>query len=290
MPLILPVADDRRADDLATALALLDELGTRARILAGGTDVVVQLRDGHHRDRVLLDVSRVEELRRFERDGDEIVLGALTRYADIERSPLARGPLAILADASRVVGGPMIRNAGTVGGNIANGSPAADIVPPLLVLDADIVLECARGRRRLALESFFTGYRKNVLAPGELIREVRFRPPAPEARTRFVKVGQRNASAISIVTVAALAAPGPNGPVHDLRIALGAVSPVSIRARRAEAAAAGRPLTPETILRAAEEASAECAPISDLRGSEWYRRQVVGALVAEFLESLAARG
>jgi CO/xanthine dehydrogenase FAD-binding subunit len=181
----------------------------------------------------------------------------------------------------------MIRNAGTVGGNLANGSPAADIVPPLLALEADVVIESIRGRRRVPLDAFFTGYRKNVLAPNELVREVRFREPAQDARGRFVKVGQRNASAISIVTVAALAAPGDAGPGTTLRIALGAVAPVPMRARRAEAAAEGKPLTPETIRRAGEEAGAECSPIDDIRGSAWYRRQVVRALVEEFLEDLA---
>jgi CO/xanthine dehydrogenase FAD-binding subunit len=288
MPLILPVSSYRRADDLPAALSALAELGARAKILAGGTDVVVQLRDGHHADRTLLDISRVKELRRYERDGREIVLGALARYADIERSALTRGPLALLAEAARVVGGPMIRNAGTVGGNLANGSPAADIVPPLLALEAEVVLESARGRRRLPLESFFTGYRKNVLEPDELVREIRFAEPPASARGRFFKVGQRNASAISVVAVAAVAVPGHAGPASSLRIALGAVAPVPMRARRAEAVALGRPLTRETIRRAGDEAAAECSPITDLRGSEWYRRQVVRGLVERFLESIAA--
>jgi CO/xanthine dehydrogenase FAD-binding subunit len=283
VPRILPLAGYRRADDLRSALLLLDDLGARARVLAGGTDLVVQLREGIHSDRVLVDVGRIAELRLIARQGDEIVIGALATSAEIASSPLITGPLGFLAEAARAVGGPQVRNRATVGGNIVNGSPAADLAPPLLALDADVVLESVAGKRRLPLEAFFTGYRTSVLAPNEILREVRFVAPRA-ARSAFAKIGQRNAAAISIVVFAGLA---PAGPSSTPRLALGSVHPVPMRARRAESLVAGRALTPGTARLAAEAAAGECEPINDLRASAWYRREIVRNIVGEFLAGLA---
>lgn len=237
--------------------------------LAGCTDIYVQMNFGQAPHRGWLDLSRLAPLRRIrERDG-LLVIGALATYTDLLRSRLVRRRLPMLAAAAREVGGPQVRNRGTIGGNVANGSPAGDTLPVLAAADATLVLARAGGERRVPFAGYYTGYRTSVLRPDEII--VAIEVPPVEGRQWFRKVGTRAAQAISKVVMAAVRAPAP-------RIALGSVAPTVVRLPRTEAAlAAGAELAgAQRIL------AGEIHPIDDLRSTADYRRRVAANLLARF--------
>lgn len=237
--------------------------------LAGCTDVYVQMNFGQVAQRAFLDLSRLAPLRRIrERDG-LLVIGALATYTDLLRSRLVRKRLPMLVAAAREVGGPQVRNRGTIGGNVANGSPAGDTLPVLAAADATLVLASAGGERRVAFTGFYTGYRASVLRPDEIV--VAIEVPPIEGRQWFRKVGTRAAQAISKVVMAAVRAPVP-------RIALGSVAPTVVRLARTEAAlASGADLT-----EAQHVLVDEIHPIDDLRSTADYRRRVAANLLARF--------
>jgi CO/xanthine dehydrogenase FAD-binding subunit len=247
--------------------------------LAGCTDLYVGLHFGAVPARRFLDLHGLDELRGIRRDGDALVIGALATYTEIIRSPLVRRRLPILADASREVGSAQIQNRGTLGGNVANASPAGDTLPVLAVAEASVVLRSAGGERRVPFGSFYTGYRRTVARPDELIAAVEV--PPVEGRQWFRKVGTRAAQAISKVVMAAARAPMP-------RIALGSVAPTVVRVPRTEEALAAGGSMAEAQALLLEE----IAPIDDLRSTAAYRRRVAANLLAQFWSDTArpARG
>jgi xanthine dehydrogenase small subunit len=270
-----PVTSPR---SLAEAYAALS--GAPARPIAGGTDLMVAITGelGDLPERVL-DLWRLDELRGMTVDGDAVSLGALTTYTDIRRSAVCREHLPALVEAAATIGAAQIQNRGTLGGNIANASPAGDTLPVLLALDAVIVCGSSRGERSVPAESFWTGYRQTALAADELVVRIRI-PLAAGRETRFRKVGTRRAQSISKVVLAlSYRDAGPAAPWSDVRLALGSVAPTSIRARDTEAALEGRPPTPETADRAAEVLAAELHPIDDVRSTAEYRRLVAARVL-----------
>lgn len=258
----------RRERTLAGALRTLrEEPGTVP--LAGCTDVYVALQFGQRPGARYLDLTPLRGLRRIALRGDRLSIGALATYTDLRRSRLVRDRLPMLIEAARQVGGLQIQNRGTVGGNLANASPAGDTLPVFAAADAEIVLQGPDGERRVPFGSFYTGYRATVRRPDELITAVEV--PPVEGRQWFRKVGMRAAQAISKVMLAAVRAPAP-------RLALGSVGPTVLRLPRTEAAlGSGEPL--DTALNLLE---GEIAPIDDLRSSADYRREVAANLVREF--------
>ncbi|HUL80211.1 MAG TPA: FAD binding domain-containing protein [Vicinamibacteria bacterium] len=244
--------------------------------LAGGTDLYVGFHFGTVSGRRFLDLQGLETLRGIRRRGETLVIGALTTYTDLIRSPLVCRRLPILADAARTVGSPQIQNRGTLGGNIANASPAGDTLPVLAVAEATVVLRSADGERRVPFGSFYTGYRKTVARPDELVVAVEVPPVA--GRQWFRKVGTRAAQAISKVVMAAVRAPRP-------RIALGSVAPTVVRAPRTEAllASGGALAEAQAVLQE------EIRPIDDLRSTAAYRRRVSANLLAQFWAETASR-
>jgi CO/xanthine dehydrogenase FAD-binding subunit len=250
----------------ATA-ALRDE--ERAPI-AGATDLFVALNFGTLTSNRFLDVWRVEKLRGITLRADTLVIGALATYTDLIRSPLIAERLPMLAEASRLVGGPQIQNRGTIGGNIANASPAGDSLPVLAAVDATVVLRSAVGERRVAFNEFYTGYRESVRRADELIVAVEI--PTVIGRQWFRKVGTRAAQAISKVVIAGVR----DG--ETARIALGSVAPTVVRARRAEDALR----TGASIDDAVGLLRDEITPIDDNRSTADYRRLVSGNLLRRF--------
>jgi CO/xanthine dehydrogenase FAD-binding subunit len=237
--------------------------------LAGCTDIYVNLNFGVLPQKRFLNLWRLDELRRIEMRDGLLSIGALTTYTRMIRSPLVRRRLPILAAASREVGGAQIQNRGTLGGNIANASPAGDTLPVLAVAEAVLVLASAGGTRRLPFNSFYTGYRENVLRPDELIVSVEV--PKVPGRQWFRKVGTRAAQAISKVVMAAVRADAP-------RVALGSVAPTVLRLWETEGVlAAGG-----SIEEAREALAKEIRPIDDLRSTAEYRRRVSGNLLERF--------
>ncbi len=242
--------------------------------LAGSTDVYVDLNFGTLKQTRFLNLWGLQPMRRIGMRGKNLSIGALATYTRIIRSPLVRGCLPILVAASREVGGAQIQNRGTIGGNIANGSPAGDTLPVLAVAGALLVLKSAEGTRRVPFESFYTGYRQTVMRPDELIVAVEI--PPLRGRQWFRKVGTRAAQAISKVVMAAIRTPQP-------RIALGSVAPTVVRLRKTEAVlSAGGSL--EDAKRMLLE---EIQPIDDLRSTAEYRRRVSANLLERFWRETA---
>jgi CO/xanthine dehydrogenase FAD-binding subunit len=243
--------------------------------LAGCTDVYVGLNFGTLAARQFLDLWSLDDLRAIRVSEGRLSIGALATYTEIIRSALVRRRLPILAAAAGEIGGVQIQNRGTLGGNIANGSPAGDSLPVLAVAGATLVLASAAGERRVPFNSFYTGYRKSVLRPDELIAAVEI--PRVEGRQWFRKVGTRAAQAISKVVMAAVRSDRP-------RLSLGSVAPTVVRLPQTEAALAGG----ADIADARRALDAEIRPIDDLRSTAEYRRRVSGNLLEQFWRETAS--
>lgn len=256
--------------------------------IAGGTDLMVLLALGGLGEGHLLDLWSLDELRGISVTPTETILGALTTYREIAAHPAVVERYPALVQAARLSGAWAIQNRGTLGGNLANASPAADSPPALLAYGARLELVSARGSRWLDYAAFHLGYKQTARAPDELIARIALAVP-PERATHFYrKVGTRKAQAISKVCVAGLA-PVRDGRLGDVRLALGAVAPTVVLARQTAAYLTGRGTT--DIDRVATRAllEAEIAPIDDLRSSEWYRRRVAGNLLEQFLDTIQQR-
>ena len=269
---------------IAEAVALAGRLAPGARFVAGGTDLVIQINRKKTAPAHLIDLGRLPGLAGIAVTADGYELGPLTTYRTVERHPAFQGPLMALVEAAGVVGGHQVRNIATVGGNLVNASPAADFVPPLLALDATLVISGSTGSRLVPLRDFILGPGATALAAGEMITAIRFaRLPAGSA-TAFLKEGRRRAMEISVVCVAAcLTLDGAGVRCVSARLALGAVGPKTLRAAAAEAALAGR-IADQAGFRAAGILAADaCAPISDVRASAEYRRHLVAVLVERAL-------
>ena len=254
-----------------------------ARPIAGGTDVMVSITGelGPVPDR-MLDLSRLDELRGIAMEQGSLVLGARTTYTEIRRSTHCREYLPALVEAAATIGAAQIQNRGTIGGNIANASPAGDTLPVLLAADAVILVGGQRGEREVPAEEFFVGYRETALAPDELILQVRI--PIPAGRSlRFRKVGTRRAQAISKVVMALAWRDLGTAGWGDVRVALGSVAATPIRARATEAVLAGARPTPEVADRAAETLAGELEPIDDVRSTADYRRMVSARILHRLL-------
>jgi CO/xanthine dehydrogenase FAD-binding subunit len=239
--------------------------------IQGGTDLLVDLNFDRRRPELILNLAEVAELRGWSRENGTLRLGAGLTYAELERGPLAE-LLPALAEASRTVGSPQIRNRGTIGGNLGTASPAGDALPPLLVAGAEVELASIGGSRRLPLEEFLVGPKRNALAPDELIVAVRLEPSG--AGQTFMKVGPRNAMVIAVVSLA-LSVDRARG---EVRAAFGSAGPVP---RLVVAPLPEREAFPELVAQAA-------SPIDDVRGTAAYRRHALRVLTARALERCLA--
>jgi CO/xanthine dehydrogenase FAD-binding subunit len=282
VPLAPPIETPATLDE---AFAVLAESTAANQItpIAGGTDVMVRINGEIGEPPVrMIDLSRLDGLRGIAVEGAAIVLGALTSYTDIRRSGLCREHLPALVDASATIGAAQIQNRGTLGGNIANASPAGDTLPVLLALDATIIVGGRRGERTIAADDFWVAYRRTALAPDELILRVRI-PLAAGRETRFRKVGTRRAQAISKVVMALSwreTDRRESGSVWgDVRLGLGSLADRPVRAPATERVLAGAGPTPQTADAAAEALAAEIVPIDDVRSTADYRRAVAARVL-----------
>ncbi len=260
--------------------AALEDLASDARLrpMAGCTDFMVPgAATGADSDGIL-DLSLLSELRGIRWNDDWLEIGALTTFAEIAASNFVQEHFSALVEAARQVGGWQIQTRATLGGNIANASPAGDSLPVLLALDAELELSAAGGVRRIPYERFHVGYRETALGAGELITRIRLPRPAPNVHQSFRKVGTREAQAISKLSVA-LCARVDDGIVRDYRLAAGSLGPTPIRLREVERAVVGRTANSETADRAAEIATHQIHPIDDVRSSASYRRWAFARIV-----------
>jgi carbon-monoxide dehydrogenase medium subunit len=272
---------------LAEALTLLERDAAGARVVAGGTDLMVELRRGVRPAATLVDLTGLrDELDFIHEDDERLTFGALTTHNTIVSSSRCAAVALPLAQACVEIGAPQIRTRATLAGNVVTASPANDTISALVALDAHVHIAGSRGSRILDIADFCTGFRTTALAPGELVRAISVRKTSAARRGIFLKLGLRRAQAISVVN-AAVVLTFDGAHVRDARIALGCVGPTVVRATGAEAALAGGVLDAATRERVASIAAESITPIDDVRGSARYRHAAVKALVARALERIA---
>lgn len=271
-------------DSLEACLQVLAARGSEARLVAGGTDLLPQLKNGLLRPGCVVDLSGVAELRTVVVNGSGARVGAAASARDLELAPELRRAYPALAEAAGLVGSIQVRNLATIGGNICNAAPSADLAPPLVALEAEAVIAGPRGRRRVSLDDFFTGVRRTVLQPDELLVELVLPARPVGSGATYVRHTPRRELDIAVVGVASrLDVQG--GRCVKARVVLGAVAPTPVRAGAAEALLEGQTLS-QTLLEQAAEAAVESArPISDQRGSAEFRRHLVRVLTRRTLET-----
>jgi xanthine dehydrogenase small subunit len=271
--------------DLDEAYELLAERGRRAKIIAGGTDLMVALNARSLDAEEFIDIWRLNELRGVYDEGETVRIGALTTYTQLIKSPLIRSSVPTLVEASRTIGAIQIQNRGTIGGNIVNASPAGDSLPVLAAFDAEVEIGSVRGVRKVGFNSFYRGYRQTVMEPDEILLAVRMRKLKPDERSFFFKVGTRRAQAISKIVMAVKV--GTTGAeINSISIALGSVAPTVIRADQTESLLTNVTLDAAIIEKARKAISQEIAPITDMRSTKHYRRTVTGNALARVLRKL----
>jgi carbon-monoxide dehydrogenase medium subunit len=286
---MLPEFDLFMPKTLPEALEILAERGSDVAPLAGGTNVIVDLRNRPHYRRALMDVSRLAELRGIRRENGHIVMGGGTTIAELVTDPLIAKHGAPLRQAAAVLGSPLVRNRATVAGNLVDASPAADTAPPLLVLNAEVELASQDGCRCMPLDEFMVGVNETRLRPQELLLTIRWPVPPPSSVGVFRKLGLRKALACSVVSAAVMVEGDESDRCRQARIALGAVASRPMRPHAAEDMLRGLPLTSEVISQAARLSVQATYPIDDIRGSAAYRQRVVEVLVRRLLTEAAGQ-
>jgi CO/xanthine dehydrogenase FAD-binding subunit len=276
-------------ESLEDCLRLLADRGPDTKLLAGGTDLLPQMKNGVTTPKRVVDLSGVARVHVLENDAKPgLRIGAAVPARQLELDPRVRGGYAALADSAALIGSVQVRNLATVGGNLCNAAPSADMAPPLMALEAQAVIAGPKGERRIPLSDFFTGVRTTVLGPDEILVELVTPAPGPRSGGSYIRHTPRRELDIAVVGVASQVTLR-NGVCAKARIALAAVAPTPIRATAAEAAIEGKSLTPELIDRAADLAVQSAKPISDQRGSADFRRHLVRVLTRRTLATARAR-
>jgi CO/xanthine dehydrogenase FAD-binding subunit len=269
-------------------LHVLRERGPDAKLLAGGTDLLPQMKNGLLKPACVVDLSGVERVRALQADARGLRVGAAISARALERDAATQRTYTSLAESGALVGSVQVRNLATLGGNLCNAAPSADMAPPLLALEAEAVIAGSKGERRIPIADFFTGVRRTVLGPDEILLELVIPAPGPRSGGQYLRHTPRRELDIAVVGVASQLTLS-DGVCSKARIALAAVAPVPLRARAAEQALEGKPVTAEAIERAAELAVGVAKPISDQRGSADYRRHLVRVLTRRTLRTALTR-
>ena len=270
---------------MSELLQVLAEKKDGAMIIAGGTDVMVDIRAGHT-PQSLIDITKIPEMKGIRREGDRIHIGPATTFTDIVESKIIRESAFVLAQAAVSVGSPQIRNRGTVGGNIVKGSPAADSVPALVALEARLRLVSGAGERELGIEEFLVGVCKTAILPGEVLVDISFKALAPKTGSAFVKLGRRNALAISRVSVAAIIGYDEvEMTCTDCRISVGSVAKNPFRVRTAEDIWQSCSLTHSNRDLCVEAALREISVTLGERASAVYKKQAGPAIIRRAVDS-----
>ena len=270
-----PVFLPRTLQELCETLASVPE----ARIFAGGTDLFVQMRTGEIGAPALIGVERIEELKGVESGNGSIRIGPGVTHAELLENAAVREELPILAHAVASLGSPLIRNMGTIGGNICTASPAGDTLPPLYLLDARIGLQSPTGRRELPIGDFITGPGSTALKKDEIVTAIRVKKAAGYTLHHFEKVGQRRSLSCAIASLAALIRISDTGVMEVVRLAWGSVAPTVVTAAGIDALLVGQRLSPSLLEKTANEVRRMVSPIDDIRATAAYRREVAGNLL-----------
>jgi len=272
---------------LEEALQMLQQLNGQARLVAGGTDVLVELQRGVKATRTLIDISAIHDLKYIRHEGEYLYLGALATHNDVVASEACVEHALPLAQACWEVGAPQIRTRATLAGNVVTASPANDTITPLMALDAEVVLVSMEGERVVPLHDFYPGVRRTLLKPDELLREIRVPAMTGNQRGLFLKLGLRRAQAISVINVA-LVLTFDEEQISEARITLGCLAPTIVHASTAEGYLKGKALDAAVCDEAGRLANEDVTPNDDIRGSARYRRATLAALVAQGLQRIAA--
>ncbi len=296
--------DYLKPSSLEEAIGLLKQYGGQAKLIAGGTDVMVDIRQKKYAPQVLISLRGIEGLSYIREEDGGLRIGALTTHRELEKSPLVRERLGALADAVDNLGSVQIRNVATIGGNICNAAPSADTAPPLLVLGASVRIKGSEGERVLPLEEFFLGPGETALKDDEILVEFIIPSPPPNSASAYWKHTRRQAMDLPIIGVAMMLAVekteapalkeafGREAPLEELlgaldkselvcqevRLALGVAAPTPMRASKAEEFLRGKRVTQEALLQFGEIASSEATPRDTVRGAAWYRREMIKVL------------
>ncbi len=275
-----------RADSLRHALDWLAAQGADTSVIAGGTDLMISIRKGDLHSRFVLDISRLEELRAIELRNGLLEIGSAVTFSDIVNSPLVRECAPALVKAAKCVGSVQIRNVGTIGGNVANASPAADGVPPLVVHNAVAIVNSAAGQRRIPVHELITGPYVTALRPDELLTKFLLEPIGNGYRSGFQRIARRRALAVARINAAAVTYVGSDGAVRDLRLCLGSITPTPYRMKAAEDHLLGKRPDLELIRHVAKIVSQEMIRQSGIRPSTEYKEPAVQGLVVKVLSEL----
>jgi len=283
----IPPFDYKIPKTLEEACDLLWEADGKAKIIAGGTDLVITLRSEDQRPQCLIDITRVPELRRIDEKDGAISIGAAVTHSEVASSPLVMKYAKVLSDAASEIGSPQIRNVGTIGGNIVNASPAADTIPALMVLDAAGRVVSREREKEVPLFQLFKGPYETNLKPYEILTQVKFQKLPSGARSSFVRLARREAMTIARMSVAiVLRREEEKGPTEDLRISAGSVTPVPRRMSEAEEILKGKLLEEELIKVASQKVSDAMVRLSGLRPSTPYKAPVIEALFVRALRKV----
>jgi CO/xanthine dehydrogenase FAD-binding subunit len=265
---------------LNEVIALLESFGENAFVMAGGTDLLVRMKNGEKNPACLIDLKGIPKLEHIDYgDNEGVKIGALSSIADIEKHPCLIKYYSALAEAASSIGSAQIRNKGTIGGNLCNASPSADMAPPLIVMDAVFRTFGKAGERVIRSEDFFMGPGKTILQSCEVLTEIQVPRPPVKSGAAYLKFSRRGGLDLAIVGVACLLAVSRGSCCERARISMGAVAPTPLRAKKAETLMTGEKISDELIEEAAEVASQEAKPISDIRASANYRIEIIKTLV-----------
>ncbi|MGQ9653349.1 MAG: FAD binding domain-containing protein [Thermodesulfobacteriota bacterium] len=288
--MLLPRFEYHEPGTVRSACRLLHELGGEAKALAGGTDLLVNMKKGLIRPSHLVSLEKIAPMRRMETHKKGLTLGAMARVAALAEWEGLNGWASALREGAMSLGTPLVRNRATLGGNLVTARPAADLAPPLMILGARVLLRDIGGERELMLEDFFLGPGDTAIRPGEILGAVRIDAPPPLTGSAYMKMGTRRTLEIALVNVAAaLTLEAVDGPIARARVALGAVGPVPLRAGSAEACLMGNRPSESLFAEAGRAAAQDARPIDDHRGSAEYRLWIVETLVRRALSLAYAR-
>jgi carbon-monoxide dehydrogenase medium subunit len=274
-----------KAGSAQEAVKLLQKHRGKAAFLAGGTDLIVKMRSGKAAPGVIVDIKGIKQLSGIRKTKTQVTIGPLTTIANIATDKVLAKVLPVLSRTALLMASPQVRNRGTVGGNLCNAAPSADMAPPLIVLGAKVKFVTRQGTKTVKLEDFFTGPGETVITGKGLLTAIIVPVPKKGTRVAYQVLTEREAMDLSMVSAAAMIR-RERGKVKDVKIALGAVAPTPIRVPGAEKALKGTRGREEDIRKAVEAGGAACAPISDIRASERYRRDMVEVVTRRVLEEV----
>lgn len=285
----LPDFEYYAPDSIAEACKLLSQFGPRAKVLAGGTDLIAKMKNEVLKPEILISIKRLDQMKKIEYvPGKGVVIGARSTHNDLVNSKVLNEKYLSISEAAHQMAANQVRNAGTVGGNISNAVPSADLPPIFIALNATVKVTGVKGERSLALEDVFAGPGKTNLTQDEIITEVII-PDQKMTGSNYIKFGLRGAGALAVVGVA-VAVQVENNVIKDARVALGAVAATPVRAKKTEEFLKGKKVSDEVLAEAGVIASGECKPISDVRASAEYRTDMVRVFTKRALRAAIDKG